>query len=53
MLFKEDFISRVLNPENGYEYKSVITKPNKKHKVAIVGGGIAGLENARVCALKG
>ena len=47
------FISCVLNPENGYEYKRVITKPNKKHKVAIVGGGIAGLEAARVCAIKG
>lgn len=47
------FISCVLNPENGYDYKRVITKPNKKHKVAIVGGGIAGLEAARVCALKG
>lgn len=47
------FISCVLNPENGYEYKKVITKPNKIHKVAIVGGGIAGLEAARVCAIKG
>lgn len=47
------FISCVLNPENGYEYKRFITKPSKIHKVAIVGGGIAGLEAARVCAIKG
>ena len=40
------FISCVLNPENGYEYKRFITKPSKIHKVAIVGGGIAGLEAA-------
>ncbi len=47
------FISCVLNPENGYEYTRQITKPTKKHNVAIVGGGIAGLEAARVAALKG
>lgn len=51
-ILNRHFISCVLNPENGYEYKRFITKPNKKHKVAIVGGGIAGLEAARVAGLK-
>ena len=46
-------ISCVLNAENGYEYERVITTPNKKHKVLIVGAGIAGLEAARVASIKG
>lgn len=47
------FLSCVLNPENGYEFKREITMPTRKHKVAVVGAGIAGLEAARVLALKG
>ncbi|MBO5711707.1 MAG: FAD-dependent oxidoreductase, partial [Acholeplasmatales bacterium] len=43
----------VLNPENGSEYKRVITPAEVSKKVAIVGGGVAGLEAARVCAIKG
>lgn len=46
-------ISCVLNAENGYEYERVITKPKRKHKVLIVGAGIAGLEAARVASIKG
>lgn len=46
-------ISCVLNAENGYEYERVITKPNNKHKVLVVGGGVAGLEAARVASIKG
>lgn len=47
------FLSCVLNPENGYEYKRVITKALDSKKVAVVGGGIAGLEAARVATIKG
>lgn len=47
------FLSCVLNPENGYEYKRVITKAEKVRNIAIVGGGVAGLEAARVAAIKG
>ncbi len=47
------FISCVLNPENGYEYERFITKAEKQHKVLVVGGGLAGLEAARVATLKG
>ncbi len=47
------FLSCVLNAENGYEYKRVITPAEKKKKVVVVGGGPAGLEAARVAKLKG
>ena len=47
------FLSCVLNPENGYEYKRVITPAEVSKNIAIVGGGIAGLEAARVATIKG
>ncbi|MCD8294972.1 MAG: NAD(P)/FAD-dependent oxidoreductase [Clostridia bacterium] len=43
----------VLNAENGDEYDRVITKAETAKKVAVVGAGIAGLEAARVAAIKG
>lgn len=47
------FLSCVLNAENGYEYKRVITPASEKKKVVVIGGGPAGLEAARVAKLKG
>ena len=47
------FLSCVLNPENGYEYNRVITKAENVRNVAVVGGGVAGIEAARVLAIKG
>lgn len=47
------FISCVLNPENGYEYKRVITPAETPRKITVVGGGPAGMEAARVAALRG
>lgn len=47
------FCQCVLNAENGAEYVRVITPAVSKKRVAVVGAGIAGLEAARVCALKG
>lgn len=47
------FLSCVLNAENGYEYKRAITPAVAKKKVVIVGGGPAGLEAARVAKTKG
>lgn len=47
------FISCVLNAENGHEYKRVITKAETSKKVAVIGAGLAGLEAARVSALRG
>ena len=47
------FLSCVLNAENGFEETRAITPAKEKKNVVIVGGGIAGLEAARVAAIKG
>lgn len=52
-IMKRSFCECVLNAENGSEYVRAIKRATSKKKVAVVGGGIAGLEAARVCALKG
>lgn len=46
-------ISCALNPRCGMENHYNITKADTKKKIAVVGGGIAGMEAARVCALRG
>lgn len=47
------FISCVLNAENGYEAEKRMEPAQAAKRVAVVGGGPAGLEAARVAALKG
>ncbi len=47
------YISCVLNAENGDEATVSIKPGEGRKKVAVVGGGIAGLEAARVCAKRG
>ena len=47
------FLSCVLNAENGYEYQRTIIPADRKKKVAVIGAGPAGLEAARVAAVKG
>ena len=47
------YISCVLNAENGDEETIYIKPLITKKKVAVVGGGIAGLEVARVAAVRG
>ena len=47
------FLSCVLNTENGYENTRSIVPAEQKKKVAVLGGGPAGLEAARVAALRG
>lgn len=47
------FLSCVLNAENGYEFKRTITPATDKKKVVIIGAGPAGLEAARVAKNKG
>lgn len=46
-------ISCALNPRCGMENHYNINKADTKKKIAVVGGGIAGMEAARVCALRG
>lgn len=47
------YISCVLNAENGDEATNFIKPGEGNKKVAVVGGGIAGLESARVLAKRG
>ena len=47
------FLSCVLNAENGYENTRSIQPAEQKKKIAVLGGGPAGLEAARVAALRG
>ncbi len=46
-------ISCALNPRCGMENHYNITQAKAKKKIAVVGGGIAGMEAARVAALRG
>lgn len=47
------YISCVLNAENGNEATISIKPTNHPKKVVVIGGGIAGLEATRVAAIKG
>ena len=47
------FLSCVLNAENAYENTRSIQPAAQKKKIAVLGGGPAGLEAARVAALRG
>ena len=47
------FLSCVLNAENGYENTRSIQPAAQKKKIAVLGGGPAGLEAARVAGLRG
>lgn len=47
------FLSCVLNAENGYEASRHIEPAASTKRIAIIGAGIAGLEAARVAALRG
>lgn len=47
------YLSCILNAENGDEETHFIRAGEGKKKIAVIGGGIAGLEAARVAALRG
>ena len=47
------YITCVLNPENGEEATMTIKPGDGEKKVAVIGAGVAGLEAARVAALRG
>ncbi|MCB2192052.1 MAG: FAD-dependent oxidoreductase [Deltaproteobacteria bacterium] len=46
-------ISCAVNPECGDEVRLKLTKAECSKKVMVIGGGVAGMEAARVCALRG
>ncbi len=46
-------LSCAVNPECGDEVRLRITKADRSKKVMVIGGGVAGMEAARVCALRG
>ncbi|MBR0416739.1 MAG: FAD-dependent oxidoreductase [Firmicutes bacterium] len=52
-IMSASYIQCVLNPENGHEAERKIVPAETPKNVAVVGAGIAGLEAARVAALKG
>lgn len=52
-IFQMKDISCAVNPACGRELNYGVAKADKQKKVLIIGGGLAGMEAARVCALRG
>jgi 2-enoate reductase len=52
-LYELTYISCAVNPSCGNERRLEIRKTDNPKKVMVIGGGIAGLEAARVCAQRG
>jgi len=46
-------IGCAVNPDIGFEREMILTPASKREKVMVIGGGIAGLEAARVAAERG
>ena len=51
--FTKGRVSCAVNPEVGHEADYKLTKTSKKKKVIVVGGGVAGMEAARIATLRG
>ena len=51
--FTKGKVSCAVNPEVGMEGKGGITKAPEKKKIVIVGGGVAGMEAARIAFMRG
>ena len=51
--FTKGKVSCAVNPEVGCEGKGGITKAPEQKKVIIVGGGVAGMEAARIASMRG
>jgi 2-enoate reductase len=52
-IFEHKHISCAVNPAAGNEKRMTITPAGYAKRVLVVGGGVAGMEAARVCALRG
>lgn len=52
-IFQGKDISCAVNPACGREKSYAITRADTKKKVLVIGGGLGGMEAARVCALRG
>jgi 2-enoate reductase len=52
-LYESTYISCAVNPSCGNERRLEIRKAEDPKKVMVIGGGIAGMEAARVCAMRG
>lgn len=52
-IFKNKDISCAVNPACGNEIAYALTPTDQKKKVLVIGGGLGGMEAARVCALRG
>jgi 2,4-dienoyl-CoA reductase-like NADH-dependent reductase (Old Yellow Enzyme family)/thioredoxin reductase len=46
-------IGCIVNPQIGFERENVLTQASKKKRVVVVGGGVGGMETARVAAERG
>lgn len=51
--FTKGKVSCAVNPEVGYEGRGGITKAPEQKKVIVVGGGVAGMEAARIASMRG
>lgn len=51
--FTKGKVSCAVNPEVGYEGRGGITKAAEQKKVVVVGGGVAGMEAARIASMRG
>ena len=52
-IYEHKYISCAVNPAAGSEKRMIIEKAEKFKKVLVIGGGVAGMEAARVSALRG
>ena len=52
-LHRQQSLSCAVNPQCGDEKRLTIVPAPRRKKVMVVGGGIAGMEAARVCSLRG
>ena len=52
-IFVNDHLRCAVNPATGFEHETIVTPAQQPKKVLVVGGGPAGMEAARVAAMRG